>query len=1603
MLLKSRILLFFFLVVLSFNGVAQVSFDSQEELEKAANEFFDANDYTKAKPLFSQLLSKEALNPNYNYRFGVCILFTESDPLKPLPYIEGGANSKGVNIEAYYFLGKALQLNYRFNDAITSYQRAKSAGLNKPNIDLDRSMEECRNGNILYNPAIDFQPAQNKEVIASEFYRPYDFRKLKGKVIPMPPDFKTKYDQKNLTGTVIYTPTNSQTLVYASYGDDGANAKDLYRVNRLPNGELALPLRLPNTINTKYDEDYAFYDEESETLFFASKGHNSMGGYDVFSSTYDANENIWSTPLNLQYPVNSPYDDFLYVSDPDGKVAFFTSRRDVEAGKLRVMKMLLNDPQQVEVSVLEGTFHDRTDSVYNYAALTVYDPATKEVVGKYRSHNQTGKYLLILPPQNDYKMDVGPREANGFKFDLDVPKQESINTLRQGIAYDASGENGTVTVTNYFDATGKPDSIAFAESRSLTEIEEQMVDMPEPIEVLASEQKTNYGAKKTEEIALAKKAKKDSLKQVQEVALEAQQKVEGAAKQASLDAEKVKEDSLNQVAELALQEKNKVEEVTKQDELAKAEKERLEAISEAEQDALAFLTKETAAKLEKARQDSLKQAEEIAAQEKAKINEAIKQAELAKAEKKRLESIREAEEDALAFLKKGTAANAEKARQDSLKQAEEIALQEKANIAAALKQAELAKAEKERSEVIRKSEDEALALLEKETAAKAEKARQDSLEVLGLKRQVAEVEQTAESLEKELVTKALAKAAQDSAQEVEAFEKLKASHLAARAKRDSINQAIELAEQQDLLEKAKAEEAAKQAELAKAEKESLEAIRQAEGGSLALLERETAAAEKANQDSLEEVTLAKQKAEQEKELKNVLTETQEIELKAEKERLATIEQKVELAKEQAMRDSLIQPELVDNTKAKDAEISYDEILKEMAKKEADILEELEVVETVPIDSAVVDLLSNTASAAIPDTSETDLTKETQSETKTLSASELFLQTIAKLEAQKNEQDNLVSKENENREKAESDRKLAQAEAIRAADTTGSQTGSSSKLGLADSDSEANAVVNETSDIETMSIALKSDANPAEYLAALNKIETEIAKEAEINKDKTYELKELNPEPTLNKKEVEPALQAKIDADRKALEAHQKIAIEKERVLNEQMQRDREAITSIDEAAEEELAAMENEVLNELESNVDKSGKVATKGKALTSELETKPEVAKETENTSAKTEEAETEVALENSEQVAENVSSSEQEVLDALAEFDKMLNTDEEVTKMPATTEEVEEEAFVLLQKETAEKARQDSLKQAEQIALQEKTKLEEAAQLAELAKAEREALTFLEEETAVKATQDSLKKTEFEEAAKQPDLTEMTTEPELPIIEVIETPVAENIPAEIAGNKEEVAEPAATPNTQQPETKPSVSPYSEDGVGKIPFMTPALRDYGTRKPSFDKIEDSSMRRMIKRMRSEDIGRIAVLKNMKNDWVDAGKSAESLKDIKENLRNKDVLKSVASAPSREEFVRQPFDKNTLRKRKDVHYKIEFQISTTGVSETVSETMTPEQAISFAMPEFELQTGYYQTLADANSDYRDYRRRGFETARIVPYLKNEPVRLSDVADAPFID
>ena len=1394
MVLKARIIFSVLLLFTAFQGFAQVSFESEAELEKAANTFFDASDYAKAKPLFSQLLSKDALNPDYNYRFGVCILFTEADPMKPLPYIEGGASTKGVNVEAHYFLGKAFQLNYRFDDAIKSYEKGKSLGFSRPDIDLDRNIQECRNGKILYNPAIDFQPAMDKDVIASEFYRPYDFRKLKGKVIPMPSEFKTKYDEKNLTGTVIYTPTNSQTLIYASYGEDGANAKDLYRVNRLPNGELALPLRLPNTINTKYDEDYAFYDEESQMLFFASKGHNSMGGYDVFSSKYDANNSTWSTPLNLQYPINSPFDDFLYVSDPEGKVAFFTTDRNVEAGKLRVMKTLLHDPQQVEVSVLEGTFVDKTDSIYNYAALTVLDPITNEVVGKYRSHKVTGKYLLILPPQNDYTMDVGPREANGFKFDLDVPKHEAVSPLQQKIVYDASSASGTITLTNYFDATGNPDTVKFIENRSLKDVEERMVAMPDPSEILAAN--------------------------------------------SQVDAKK----------------------------------------KEAEQKAL------TAVAAEKAKQDAVKKAEESALKEKQTAEEFAKQAELAKAEQARLDAIREAEKQAFELAEKEAAT---KATQDELAkatQAEELALKEKQTAEEFAKQAELAKAEQARLDAIREAEKQAFELVEKEAAAKAKQAK-----------------------ELDFIAQAREDFTKDSIRQVEEFEKLHASHMEARAKRDSVNKALELAKLNEAGEQAKRD-------------------------SIVELELKT------EQDKLAQIQLLKSQ-------QDFLTQTKAAEIKSQ---LATLEAEEEKSNSQTKTELPVSEVVEAKPEKSTASIQKEEVNQTVAVEVfKPAQDEFAEVKNTKVES------KDDVNPLFQPTSEVKLTVDSPAtepvielaETEVLSESELFLQTIAKLEAQKRDQEQLVVTENAEKKKAQEEKKLAQAEAKRAADTSSvKMQGDGSVEGAIAAETEP--VVSDTSDVETMSMALKSDANPQEYLIALAEIEKKIAKEAAANINKSYELKELPSKPGVSPN-ADPVLQSIMESDREALTAHQKIAVEKEKALKEQMKRDKGIVELAEQVAEKELEIIENEIVQKL----DVRPTLAKEELVLESKKAVVPESKSEIVIEPVKVVEPVRNIEVAEQKQTVTEVPKKnevDQEVLDALAEFDRILAGSE---KPEIATGNVESKSS------------------------------EEKAEVSEVEINEPEVSIssepVLAEEVVVEKTQ--LKEKEEKVEVNVGDEVSALSEKEI-IEEVVEI------------QQEEV---------KQGLDKPKQA--STGSVGTIPFLTAAKRSYSTAKPSFEKIEDVSMRRMVQRMRAEDVGRMAVLKNMKNEWVDAGKSDEALKEIKGNTRNQDVLESVAAATSREEYIRPPFDTNTLRKRKDVYYKLDFRITTAGVSQTVSESMTPEQAMSFAMPEFDLKDGFYHTLADVTSDLKEYQRRGFDSLRIIPFLKNEQVTLSDVTDVPFVD
>ncbi|SFP80653.1 OmpA family protein [Hymenobacter arizonensis] len=125
-----------------------------------------------------------------------------------------------------------------------------------------------------------------------------------------------------------YITQDGLTLYFSTgrYSEDGT--LDLY-VSTRPSitADFGPAKSLGGAINTKYDDDSPYLSQDGKTLYFSSRGHNTMGGYDIFKSEYNPETRRWGQAENLGYPINTPDDDSYYRLSPDGSYAYLSSYR----------------------------------------------------------------------------------------------------------------------------------------------------------------------------------------------------------------------------------------------------------------------------------------------------------------------------------------------------------------------------------------------------------------------------------------------------------------------------------------------------------------------------------------------------------------------------------------------------------------------------------------------------------------------------------------------------------------------------------------------------------------------------------------------------------------------------------------------------------------------------------------------------------------------------------------------------------------------------------------------------------------------------------------------------------------------------------------------------------------------------------------------------------------------------------------------------------------------------------------------------------------------------------------------------------------------------
>jgi hypothetical protein len=143
----------------------------------------------------------------------------------------------------------------------------------------------------------------------------------------------------NLPGSTAIHPfvtqqNGKEILFFVSDRRGGIGGLDLYRSERSLSTEqmdFSLPQNLGPQVNTWGDELSPFFDTYSETLWFSSNGHVSLGGLDIFSCNWE--DHNWTKPENAGAPLNSPADDLFYFSKKNGRGAYFVSNRMFETLK----------------------------------------------------------------------------------------------------------------------------------------------------------------------------------------------------------------------------------------------------------------------------------------------------------------------------------------------------------------------------------------------------------------------------------------------------------------------------------------------------------------------------------------------------------------------------------------------------------------------------------------------------------------------------------------------------------------------------------------------------------------------------------------------------------------------------------------------------------------------------------------------------------------------------------------------------------------------------------------------------------------------------------------------------------------------------------------------------------------------------------------------------------------------------------------------------------------------------------------------------------------------------------------------------------------------
>lgn len=304
-----------------------------------ARTMFTNGEYEKSLPIFAKELKRKPNDYALNYWYGAC-LYQTNQQKEAIPYLTKG--EKGKIKEASYYLAEYAFQHFDFDQCMKHLDIYILYATGKHSAEIAYMLKTAEKINKMIDRVEEVVFIDSIIVPEKELLNHLPLHPACGSIFQMNMDDFGGKDSLKYQGYAY--STEKHDIVYFSDSTQN-NGLDIFILSKLLDGwQKENPAE---NINQASNECNPYLLSDGITIYFASDGHNSIGGYDLFISRYNAITGAYFNPEPLPMPFNSSYNDYFYILDEQIGRGYLVSDRNQTPDSLIIYTFLPNEVRKI--------------------------------------------------------------------------------------------------------------------------------------------------------------------------------------------------------------------------------------------------------------------------------------------------------------------------------------------------------------------------------------------------------------------------------------------------------------------------------------------------------------------------------------------------------------------------------------------------------------------------------------------------------------------------------------------------------------------------------------------------------------------------------------------------------------------------------------------------------------------------------------------------------------------------------------------------------------------------------------------------------------------------------------------------------------------------------------------------------------------------------------------------------------------------------------------------------------------------------------------------------------------------------------------------------